>query len=68
MNMIAIDHLSDGGEDEWLSLVVAVGADAEVHLLGVGVLLEGLGHAQDGVGGTHLHAGPPGAGRKKPQD
>ena len=50
--------LPDGGEDEGLSGVVPVGADAEVHLARVGVLLEGLVHADDGVGRTHLHAGP----------
>ena len=50
--------LPDGGEDEGLPGVVPVGADAEVHLAWVGVLLEGLVHADDGVGRTHLHAGP----------
>ena len=37
----------------------------QVHLLGVGVLLEGLGDAQDRVGRAHLHAGPPRAGSEK---
>lgn len=44
--------LSDGGQDVRLALVVTVGADTEVDLLGVGVLLEGLSDTENGVGGT----------------
>lgn len=43
-----------------LILPVPVGSDAQVHLLGVGVGLEGLGDAEDRVGRAHLHAGEPG--------
>ena len=50
--------LSDGGKDVRLSLVVAVGADTEVDLLGVGVLLEGLSDAENGVGRALGHVGP----------
>ena len=35
-----------------------VGPDTEVHLGGAGVLLEGLGYPQDGIGGSHLHSTP----------
>jgi len=50
--------LSDGGKDVRLSLVVTVGADTKVDLLGVGVLLEGLSDTENGIGGSLRHAGP----------
>ena len=50
--------LPDGGQHERLSRVVPVRPDAEVHLARVGVLLEGLVHAYDGVGRTHLNTRP----------
>ena len=50
--------LADGGQDVGLSLVVAVCANAEVDLLGVRVLLEGLSDAENGVGRALGHVGP----------
>jgi hypothetical protein len=50
--------LADGGQDVGLSLVVTVGADTEVDLLGVGVLLEGLSDAENGVGRALGHVCP----------
>lgn len=50
--------VSDGGQDVRLALVVAVGADAEVDLLRVGVLLEGLSDAENGVGRALGHVRP----------
>lgn len=45
-------YLAHGGEDVGLAVVVTVGTDAEVHLLGAGVLVEGEGDAEDGVLGS----------------
>lgn len=50
--------LADGGQDVGLSLVIAVCANTEVDLLGVRVLLEGLGDAENGVGRALGHVGP----------
>ena len=42
-----------------LAVVVTVGAHAEVDLLRVGVALEGVSHAEDGIWRRHLHIRPP---------
>ena len=47
-------------QDEWFPVVVSVGADSQVHFLGVAVGLEGFCHTQDWVGRSHLNASPPG--------
>lgn len=46
-------------EHERLAVVVSVGADAQVDLLGVGVALEGVSDAQNGIWRRHLDIGPP---------
>lgn len=55
--------LSDGGQHVGLALVITVGTDTEVDLLGVGILLEGLGDTENGIGRTlgHLRPGRGGA-------
>ena len=45
--------LAHDGEDVGLSVVITVGTDTEVDLLGVLVGLEASGEAKDGVGGGH---------------
>ena len=50
--------LADRGQDVGLSLVIAVCANTKVDLLGVGVLLEGLSDAENGVGRALGHVGP----------
>lgn len=50
--------LSDGGQNIRLALVIAVCANTEVDLLRVGVLLEGLSDAENGVGRALGHVGP----------
>mmetsp|Transcript_36322 Transcript_36322/g.92813 ORF Transcript_36322/g.92813 Transcript_36322/m.92813 type:complete len:398 (+) Transcript_36322:1012-2205(+) len=57
--LVARDHrlgLTHAVEHNRLAVVVAVGADAQVHLLGVGVCQELLGDAQDGILGRLRHA------------
>lgn len=43
--------LEDGGEDKWLALVVTVGTDTDVDLLGVGITLVGLSDTCKMLGG-----------------
>merc|ERR1719188_2639169 len=50
----------DGRQDPRLALVIAVSADAQVHLVGVLALFVGFSDADDGVGGSHGDAGPVG--------
>lgn len=57
-------YLADTAEHKGLALVIPVGSHSQVHLLRVGVLLKGLAHPQDGIGGTHLHSTPPWAATK----
>ena len=45
-------HLAHTLQDVRLSLIVSVGTDTEVHLLGIGILLEGLRHTENGVFGS----------------
>ncbi len=52
-------YLADTAEHKGLALVIPVGSHSQVHLFGVGIPLEGLGHPQDGIRGTHLHSTPP---------
>ena len=52
-------YLAHTAEHKGLALVVPVCSHSQVHFLGVGIFLEGLGHPQDGIGGAHLHSGPP---------
>ena len=48
---------SDDWEDEWLSIVVSVGTDSEVDLVGVGVVLESKGESEDWVSWSLLDVG-----------
>lgn len=50
--------LANGGQNVGLVVVVPVGADTKVHLLGAGVLVEGQRNAQDGVLRTLGHVRP----------
>ena len=50
--------LTNGGQDVGFSLVIAVCANTKVDLLRVGVLLEGLSDAENGVGRALGHVGP----------
>lgn len=52
-----MSHLAHGRQHPGLAVRVAVGADAEVHLLGVRRLLERLRDAENGVGRAHRHVG-----------
>ena len=47
--------LAHDGEDEWLAIVVAVGTDAQVDLLGVLVVLEARCEGEDGISWRLLH-------------
>jgi hypothetical protein len=49
---------SDARKNERLALVVSVSADAQVHLVGIGASLEGLGDSQDGVWWAHWNISP----------
>ena len=51
-------HPPHNGKDERLAVVVSVGTDRQVDLVRVGVLVEGLHQAKDGVGRALLHATP----------
>ena len=53
-------NLTNRRENKRLAVVVSVRPDAQVHLLGVVVPLEGLSDSQDGVRRPHLHPGPEG--------
>lgn len=55
----ALLGLTHARQHERLAVVVPVGADAQVDFLGVGVAFVGLGDAEDGVRGAHLHLRPP---------
>ena len=57
-------HLADRRQFEGLSQVMAVGSNTQVHLVAVGGALECLGDSQDGITRKHLHATPPGSGRR----
>ena len=51
---------SDARKNERLALVVSVSADAQVHLVGIGASLEGLGDSQDGIWWSHGDISPKG--------
>ena len=51
-------RLPDRGQDKGLARVIPVCPHAEVHFARIGVLLESLVHADDGIGWAHLHARP----------
>lgn len=52
---LIILYLTDTAEDIGFALVITVSSHPQVHLLGVGVALEGLGDPQNGIWGSHLH-------------
>ncbi len=58
-------HLSDTAQNKRLALIVSISSYSEVHLLGVGVTLESLCNAQDGIRGSHLYLSPPWAEKKR---
>ncbi len=51
-------YLANGGQNVGFVVVVPVGADTKVHLLGAGVLVEGQRNTQDGVLRTLGHVRP----------
>lgn len=53
-------HLPDTRKHVRFSIIIPVGAHAQIHLLAVGVSLKGFCDSQDGIWGSHLHMGPPG--------
>lgn len=56
-------YLANTAEHKGLALVISVGSNSQVHLLRVGVPLEGFGHSQDGIRRAHLNSTPPRAAK-----
>lgn len=57
----AIDelYLANTAEHKGFALVISVGSNSQVHLLRVGIPLEGFGHSQDRIRRAHLNSTPP---------
>lgn len=53
VNDLSLD-LADNFENVWFFVVVSVGADTEVNLVGISVLLVGSGGTEDDIWGSEL--------------
>lgn len=59
-----ITNLADGVEDVRFALIVSVGSNTEIDLLGIGRLVEGNGNTQNRILWTLVDMGEPGLGTR----